>query len=65
MSSVNGMPRSNKTNAIYIIGLGHEYPPHSVRQEQFEDVLERLCPDEITSPASVIQCLSWKILVQC
>jgi type III polyketide synthase len=48
------MTRSSRTNAIYITGLGHKYPSHSVKQEDFEGMLQRVFPDETSSPASVI-----------
>jgi type III polyketide synthase len=44
------MPRHNKLDALYITGLAHEYPPHTVTQEQFGDYVERLYPDAAASP---------------
>jgi hypothetical protein len=59
MSLKNGMTCSGKTNAVYITGLGHEYPSHSIKQEHFMDLIERLHPDEIVSPTLVVLALPY------
>ncbi|KAF1355789.1 thiolase-like protein [Lizonia empirigonia] len=41
---------ASSTNAIYIAGLAHAYPKYSQTQEQFADLITRLCPEYITSP---------------
>ena len=44
------MPRDNEMDTLYITGLGHEYPIHTVKQNEFKEHVERLYPDEHASP---------------
>ncbi|CBX95875.1 similar to chalcone synthase [Plenodomus lingam JN3] len=37
-------------NSIFITGLATAYPPHTVKQDDFEGLLNRLYPDRITEP---------------
>lgn len=49
------MKRSAKTDAVYITGLGHEYPPHTIQQEDFAKIIESLYPGHyLSSPGYVV-----------
>lgn len=63
MSLEKGIACSNKTNAVYITGLGHEYPSHSIKQEHFMELLEKLHPDEVNSPMLVLITLTYDTIV--
>ncbi|CAE7219647.1 hypothetical protein P3342_013441 [Pyrenophora teres f. teres] len=39
------MARNGKPDAIYVTGIAHEYPQFSVKQEQFQGLLEKLYPE--------------------
>ncbi|KZM26501.1 transferase [Ascochyta rabiei] len=39
-----------RASSIYITGLAHEYPQYSQTQEQFADLITKLCPEYTTSP---------------
>ncbi|EMD59640.1 hypothetical protein COCSADRAFT_152065 [Bipolaris sorokiniana ND90Pr] len=51
LSSTIGMTRSSNNDGVYITGLGHQYPEHAIRQEDFEGFLQRLYPEHVSSPA--------------
>ncbi|KAH9874073.1 hypothetical protein IAQ61_004701 [Plenodomus lingam] len=42
-------------NSIFITGLATAYPPHTVKQDDFEGLLNRLYPDRITEPGTKIK----------
>ena len=39
------MARSDKAGAVYVTGLGHEYPQFSVKQEEFKELINTLYPE--------------------
>jgi len=39
------MTRSSKPSTVYVTGLAHEYPQFSVKQEQFQELIETLYPE--------------------
>ncbi|EOA91343.1 uncharacterized protein SETTUDRAFT_170296 [Exserohilum turcica Et28A] len=47
------MKRSAKTDAVYITGLGHEYPPHTIQQEDFAKIIESLYPGHYLSSPGI------------
>ena len=59
MSFEKGVACNNRTSAVYITGLGHEYPSHSIKQEHFMQLLEKLHPDEVNSPMLVLITLTY------
>lgn len=37
-------------DSIFVTGLARAYPSHSLKQVDFEDLLERLYPDRMEAP---------------
>ncbi|KAF2850299.1 thiolase-like protein [Plenodomus tracheiphilus IPT5] len=44
------MQRANTMDSLFITGLASAYPSHSLKQEDFEDLLTRVYPDCIADP---------------
>jgi type III polyketide synthase len=47
------MINHSSTNAIYVTGLAHAYPQHSLGPKEFEENIARLYPNHTTSPGYI------------